>query len=355
MNKLLSLLFSLATLPLILGACSTVPEYSPTPTKTPLAVYSGLETATASPTPLIQPTATDRPTASPAPATRQPVNEGDITPTSLPYSGTASGSLPTPPPQPGNLPADHYLLARPIPEGFTDYLDRTYPYGGTAGGRLRPHTGVEFFNPEGTPVVAAANAVVEFAGTDAVTIFGPSANFYGNLIILRLTAASYSGRPVYLFYGHLSQIGVAQGDAVTSGQEIGKVGGTGAANGGAHLHFEVRLDDPTSYITSTRNPDLWIKPYGGYGTLAGRVVGESGQYLPGVSLTIRTEGWVRYTWTYSGAENIPDEGWGENFTYGDLPAGIYSVTFSANGKSYREQVEIRKGATSWLEFVVTGS
>ncbi len=202
-------------------------------------------------------------------------------------------------------------------------------------------------------MLAVANGTVEYAGTDAESLYGPQPNFYGNLIVLRLDA-TFNGRPIFALYGHLSQMYVTTGETVSTGQTIGAVGGTGVANGGAHLHFEVRLGSPLDYFTATRNPDLWIRPYYGYGTLAGRITGADGSLLPEVSITIKTDDWVRYTWTYAGAENVPSETWGENFTYGDLPEGWYSVTFGVGGKTYREQVYIRAGRTSWLEFATEG-
>ncbi len=262
------------------------------------------------------------------------------TPTEIPPPSTPSA-------------ADHYWLQRPIPPEYQDYADRTYSYGLTAGGRLRPHTAIDLPNPVGTPVLAAGNATVFYAGPDHEVIFGPQPDFYGNVIVLQMTDFTYNGQPVYTLYGHLSEILVTTGQQVASGEEIGKVGGTGIANGGPHLHFEVRVGDPMDYFNSTRNPDLWIRPYYGYGTLAGRVVDSSGALLPNVSLIIRSEGGsVRYTSTYAGSENIPDEAWGENFTYGDLPEGWYEVsTQSMRGRIYRARVYVHAGQTAWVEFI----
>jgi murein DD-endopeptidase MepM/ murein hydrolase activator NlpD len=243
-------------------------------------------------------------------------------------------------------------MRRPIPTGWQDYLDRTYPYGSTSGGQYLPHNGGDFQNPVSTPVVAVSGGTIVFAGSDSDALYGPQLDFYGNLIVMQVDACAYGGRPVYALYGHLSEVLVEVGQQVATGDTIGAVGGTGIAAGGAHLHFEVRVDNPNDYFTSTRNPDLWIQPYGGYGTLAGRVTDAEGNYLPDVTIRIdrlESDDLPRYAYTYTSSENRPDDKWGENFTYGDLPEGWYSV---ATGSGvYREEVYIRPGETSWVEFV----
>jgi murein DD-endopeptidase MepM/ murein hydrolase activator NlpD len=340
----------LGSLVLITG-CMPQPSIPPTPTKTPNVAALTIQPDGASlvsiPT-LIPPTTTPSlvlPTLSPESSvvSASPTSETAIT-------LTPTDTLP-PPTQDDDLPPDHYWMVRPIPQGWTDYLDRTYAYGSTSGGQFRPHTGAEFWNPASTPVIAVGNAAVFYAGTDWETLFGPNLSFYGNLIVLQLSDYTLNGRPVFAIYGHLSEIYFNTGDTVNQGEIIGAVGGTGAANGGPHLHFEVRLDDPHSYFSSTRNPDLWIRPYFGYGTLAGRVLDGAGNRLAEVSFTIRGSDAVRYTWSYAGVENRSDDAWGENFTYGDLPEGWYTITTRSSTRTYSEEFYIRPGRTTWVEFV----
>lgn len=340
-------LIPIIILTVLTAGCMPQPAFTSTPTKTPDPAFA---LVMATPIPSLEVTPESSPTThDPAtPTLDMPTPTTDT----LTPEVTATPTATEPPPTPDDgLPPDHYWLERPIPADWTDYLDRTYAYGSTAGIKYRPHTGVEFFNPVGTPVIAVANATVVYAGTDFEILYGPQLGFYGNLIILQLDDYSYNGRPIYVLYGHLSEIYVEVGQPVPVREIIGGVGGTGVANGGAHLHFEVRLDDPQTYFTSTRNPDLWLKPYYGYGTLAGRVVNANGSMLREIGITVHGPDATRYTWTYAGDENIPDDEWQENFTLGDLPEGWYTITTRSDKRSYSEEVYIRSGRTSWLEFI----
>jgi murein DD-endopeptidase MepM/ murein hydrolase activator NlpD len=294
--------------------------------------------------------------ATTAPATLPPATvpgtpatpSGTVTTTSE-VVGTPTDTPPPPTLDP-SLPADHYWLGRPIGRDGVDYGDRTYAYGSTAGGQYRPHTGIEFRNPTSTPVIAVGNGTVQYAGDDLSVLYGPQNNFYGQLIVLQLTDFSYGSLPIYALYGHLDQIQVKTGDTIAFQQAIGTVGSSGVAIG-PHLHFEVRVGDPLAYFSSTRNPDLWIKPYYGYGTLAGKVVDGAGNYVSEAALTLKGTDMVRYTWTYAGGENRHDEAWGENFTLGDLPEGWYTLTTRSSTRNYSFDVYIDSGKTTWLEIV----
>jgi murein DD-endopeptidase MepM/ murein hydrolase activator NlpD len=92
-------------------------------------------------------------------------------------------------------------------------------------GGIRPHWGVDYAAPKGTPVVATASGRVKFSGWKGG---------YGKLIILR-HSNGYETR-----YGHLSRIFVKRGQKVRQGQVIGRVGTSGLSTG-YHLHYEVRL------------------------------------------------------------------------------------------------------------------
>jgi murein DD-endopeptidase MepM/ murein hydrolase activator NlpD len=93
-------------------------------------------------------------------------------------------------------------------------------------GYTRMHKGIDFAAPAGTPVLAAADGVVEFAGTN---------KGYGRYVRLRHDGTGYGTA-----YAHLSRIapGLGRGRRVRQGEEIGRVGSTGLATG-PHLHYEV--------------------------------------------------------------------------------------------------------------------
>lgn len=230
------------------------------------------------------------------------------------------------------------VLARPIgPEG-TRTIDPTYPYASTRNGTLEPHHGVEFPNGAGTPVLAAQDGEVVFAGQDDLTVLGPYTGFYGNVVIVR-HAGLFEGRDLYTLYAHLSEMDVSVGEMVTLGQRIGKVGMTGAADG-AHLHFEVRLDE--NDYAHTTNPVLWLAPLapnaGGEGAaLAGLLLDAWGQPIDQFTLSLERlnpDGSLAqrfYPSTYYPVGVNANPVSNENFAITDLPPGDYRLAYISNG------------------------
>lgn len=94
--------------------------------------------------------------------------------------------------------------------------------------KWRSHKGVDYAAKRGTPVRAAGDGKVIFAGTKGG---------YGRLILLR-----HGGRYTTA-YGHLNGYarGVRSGKKVKQGQIIGYVGSSGVATG-PHLHYEFRVN-----------------------------------------------------------------------------------------------------------------
>lgn len=302
------------------------PAFSPTNTGSESPQRLSLATITITPSPSPFPTWTSSPTHIPLPTVIP-------TWTALPDPTNTPMPIPTytPPPQEEGAPQenDHYWLERPIASEYTNWTDRIYPYGSTRGGLYPTHHGVEFFNPVGVPILAAGDGVAIVAGSDDVFIYGPKADFYGNLVVIQHDEV-YHDQPLYTLYGHMSKVLVSEGQRVAAGEVIGQVGGTGVANGGAHLHFEVRVGD--NQYGMTRNPELWLRPFPGWGTLAGQLLWPDGSYIYGAAILVdRIDDPSRFTnrtlYTYADNEVNPDEVWGENFTSPDLEPGPYSVIF----------------------------
>ncbi|MFM9827558.1 MAG: M23 family metallopeptidase [Sphingomonas sp.] len=90
-------------------------------------------------------------------------------------------------------------------------------------GFVRMHKGLDIGAPYGTPIRAAMDGVVSFAGRNAG---------YGNFVKLTHGSGLATG------YGHMSRILVRPGTRVSQGQIIGAVGSTGLSTG-AHLHYEL--------------------------------------------------------------------------------------------------------------------
>lgn len=256
---------------------------------------------------------------------------------------------------------EHFLLNRPVPPGDGGASPSWYYlYGTTEGGTLRVHHGDDFENPLGTPLLAVADGtivVVEpdnqpVCGDHHDVLCGPQPDFYGNPIVERLDV-TYHGQPIYILYGHLDSYAVAQGQHIQAGQQIGRIGESGVADG-PHVHIEVRIG--VNDYAHTRNTFLWLKPLPNTGVLTGQVLDANGQHLHGAIVDLYTaDGSDEVEWTESystdnTASVIPDDDMHENYVLGDLAAGTYLLRVSINGKSYYQNVTIEAGHISYLVF-----
>ncbi len=321
--------------PLELPAFSLVevpPTATPLPTVTEELKGETAVEAKAAPTETVTPTLTPTPTETPSP-TPLPT----FTPPALPFTSLN----------------EHYWLRRPIAEGGTVWTDKSYPYGSTRGGTLRPHHGVEFYVPSGTEVLSATSGTVVVAGSDDELIYGPHKDFYGSLVVIELDTL-FMGQPVYNLYAHLSEILVNEEDHVEAQELIALSGATGVADG-AHLHFEVRVGE--NEYSSTRNPLLWLYPYPEHGTVAGTVAWPSGELVHGAQIFLRrVDAGSKYAETTSYANSDKalngDEGWAENFAFDDVVAGYYEVEVRRGSKKITEEVWVYPRQTSFVEVVL---
>lgn len=108
-------------------------------------------------------------------------------------------------------------------------------YGPKTGGLV--NDGINISATLGTPVKAAENGVVAYAGNEVKGM--------GNLIIIQHSDGWMT------VYAHLDSMGVRRGAHVSVGQQIGKIGKTGKVDK-PQLHFEIRKGtksyNPTNYL-----------------------------------------------------------------------------------------------------------
>lgn len=292
--------------------------------------------ASCAPAPIMIPTAQNAPTET-LTATIVP------TTTEIPATATAS---PTETPIPCDpftaefcITEGHFVLQRPILPPDNDSVEETYRFASTAGGTREAHHGVEFINATGTPVHAAGDGQVIFAGADDEAVFSPWKKFYGNVVVIR------HADDLFTLYAHLSKVDAQSGQTVKVGEKIGEVGWTGAAIG-SHLHFEARRGDGEDYFSAV-NPELWLVPRTDEGALSISVVNLLGKFQR-AELTIQTEGSAYYIKTYEEMFLSMEE----NAALGETPQGRYRITFYFGGSFYERWVEVAAGKLTQVVFVV---
>ncbi len=396
-----------------LAACKPALLAPPTPTLMPLA-SAPVSTKTPTPEPsALSPTGRPppRPTLPPEPEPGMRAADAELLfAAPVPLAADIMEWRPPAVPVPHSLhPNDHYWLRRPIPSGKIDWGLDWYPYGGDGMGVWRVHHGMDFANDPGTPVLAAADGTVVWATeswfpvyvnvpdqgaaeeaipsdepspqpsapplepttlyeTTIEAIFPTAVPYepakrsrrvvapYGNYVVLRHDWG-WQGQPVYTLYAHLLEVFVKVGDRVAAGDLIAGVGNSGDSTG-PHLHLEVRVgEDDYDY---TRNPALWLAPYEGWGTLAGRVTDAKGAFIHNATVAVEpvdsgetsdTEGDtdLRILTTYASDQLNPDDVWQENFVVPDLPAGEYRLIVQADGEILYANFHIRPGVTTFVK------
>jgi murein DD-endopeptidase MepM/ murein hydrolase activator NlpD len=102
----------------------------------------------------------------------------------------------------------------------------------------QPHGGADFLSPAGTPIQAPNSGRV---------VLAHDLYFTGNTVVID------HGLGLLSLLAHLSAIDVRQGELVTKGQTIGRVGATGRVTG-PHLHWAVRMNgarvDPLAVLAT---------------------------------------------------------------------------------------------------------
>jgi hypothetical protein len=246
----------------------------------------------------------------------------------------------------------HFIFQRPIHRPANDLVDPAYRYGATANDTRDPHHGVEFPNPSGTPVHAATEGTVIFAGPDDQAIYSPWSNFYGNLVVIQ------HREQLFTLYAHLSRIDVEVNQKISAGMKIGEVGRTGGAIG-SHLHFEVRRGNVEDYF-ATQNPELWLVPArevdgNVFGVLQLSVVDEKRELVKTAKFTIGyyADPSQPPAAFFYGTPYSPDLLTGsESAVFGELPSGQYRIAVETNGQLLERWVEVQSGRLTQVLFVI---
>ena len=105
-----------------------------------------------------------------------------------------------------------------------------------------PHSGADFRSPEGTPIKAPNAGRI---------VVARNMYFSGNTVVID------HGLGCFSLLAHLSAFDVHEGESVSAGQLIGRVGATGRVTG-PHLHWAVRIAnarvDPLSVLALLGEP-----------------------------------------------------------------------------------------------------
>lgn len=129
------------------------------------------------------------------------------------------------------VPSDQFVLTSPF--GL-----RTNPF--TRASDF--HKGLDLSAPTGTPIYAAGDGIVSFAGRyplrDSVQWWR-----FGNVVVI-----NHSDRFITI-YGHCDTVKVRAGQKVRQGETVATVGSTGWSTN-SHLHYEIRtdLEQPGTFV-----------------------------------------------------------------------------------------------------------
>ena len=116
---------------------------------------------------------------------------------------------------------------------FTSLGKITTPFGGQTN-QESWHPGVDIANAKGTPIPAFAGGKV----LQTIKGIKPGANNFGNSVIIQ------DPQGLKHRYSHLASVAVKPGDTVAQGQQIAKMGDSGAAyapNGGDASNLDYRI------------------------------------------------------------------------------------------------------------------
>jgi murein DD-endopeptidase MepM/ murein hydrolase activator NlpD len=245
-------------------------------------------------------------------------------------------------------PNDHFYFSRPIAADEINWPLANYRYGYFFPETDIIHTGIDITAKRGTPVIAAAPGTVIWAGYGLYTGSYNEEDPYGMAVTIEHDFG-YKDKNLLTVYGHMDRIDVEKGQRVETGTQLGIVGNTGFTTG-PHLHFEVRYE--TNSYFRTRNPELWLSPPQGWGVLVGQIKTVDNYYILLKEVYVRSketnQSWMVLTYATNSINR--DEYYKENLVLSDLPAGEYTISFTIDGITYRQEITIYPGAITFFSF-----
>ena len=217
--------------------------------------------------------------------------------------------------------------------------------------------GVEFNNPDGTPVHAIGAGVVVYSG--------PAEAGANTIAIRHDTKLRTDNRELFVFsvYYHNTRLLKRVGERVRAGDTIALVGNTGRATND-HLHLEVHAAPTTDssrivhpdvrYPPFNTNPELWIEPLPGTGLVAGQVWDSKGEpaqqaRIYGLVKPEPQETPFSFIETY-GPRNHSDPVYREHFAISDVPPGDYALGVEIEGKKVFRRIRVAARRLTWVEF-----
>jgi murein DD-endopeptidase MepM/ murein hydrolase activator NlpD len=242
---------------------------------------------------------------------------------------------------------DHFYFQRPIAANEINWPVADYRYGGIFFDDV-VHSGVDIDAPLDTPVMAAADGQVIWAGYGLLVGTEGTDDGYGLAVAIKHDFG-YEGQRLYTIYAHMSSINVVDNQMVKTGEQIGYVGTTGHTTG-PHLHFEVR--EGANVYDDTRNPELWLAPPQGWGILVGRIMDETGKKLSHIAMHVKNMDTER-EWevrTYGIGSINSDDHYNENLVLSDLPAGKYKIWIDYKGTILYYKFQIYPGSVTFITF-----
>lgn len=122
------------------------------------------------------------------------------------------------------------------------------------------HDGYDWFLLRGTPIFAAAEGEVVFAGVAPPFFCALLGREVSDQLEVEIRHPAANGEVFTTVYAHLDRVDVQAGQKVSGGQQVGLSGNTGCSTG-PHLHFQVTRMTGTNSGQPAR-----VDPYGWQGS-----------------------------------------------------------------------------------------